>query len=303
MRAWRLIALGFSLTVACGQAGLQAKESKQPRRIHYSFDKGDAFVIVTVQETAAGAHGDVVFTRGSKSSSPSYRGSFQLSHNEFEQIWSTLDAPGVAKRAVNLTASGIDLSDDYAFRTADGHYYYVAKASGAAAVSALSFRLRALADKAMATVKQIPPTTVTAVEVIDHGIYQVDPPTQKEKAPKTTSGTWNVTQTAKLLKKTDSVPARLGTSFGVRYRLKGQPEGELVRIRAQAITRLRSTDGTTKSRPTRQEYEVNVAIGKLDYRGIVLDDPSDLVGGEYTLRLLVGSKLLFEQVFQVLPQK
>ena len=290
-RTFGLIALGIAITLTWGQSSLEAKNAAEPRRVHYSFDKGDAFVIVTVQETAAGAHGDVVFTKGSMSSTPSYRGSFQISHAEFEQIWSTLNAPGVVKRAVTLTSSGIDLSDDYAFRTADGRYYYVAKASSAPAVSALSSRLRALVDNAMATVKQIPRTAVTALEVLDHGIYDRGPIEHGKSPPD-----------ARLIKKTDTVPAHANYHYGFRFRLRGNPEGAPVDI-TEEFTFPRSRDPKTDKWTTRRREQYTVNIGSVYFAGLFFRNQTEYALGDHTVRIFLGSKLLVEQVFHVVAEK
>ena len=71
---------------------------------------------------------------------------FKMPRQEFEQIWSTLKAPGVEKRLVE--GSHNDLTNEYIFRQGN-QSYAVKKASSAPAISALASRLRNHADAAM----------------------------------------------------------------------------------------------------------------------------------------------------------
>jgi hypothetical protein len=297
MRGFGLIALAIASILAGGEGNLRANEAKVPRRIHYSFFQSTGFVMVTVQETGSGAKGDVVFASRMLVGTPSFRGAFQIPAAEFEQMWSTLNAPGVEKRPV--TGKSIDLSDDYVFRTASGQQYYVPKASGAPAVRALAANLRSHADTAMTGMRQIPPTTVTGAELIDYGIYELKPTGEKRSAPKLASGSWTVTSNPRLVKKTDVIPERLGVSFGVRYRLKGAPEGDLVEITVEVINPPGVLNTRTGKPVPVEQHNVTIAMGKLDYRGIGFETPADLIPGEYKLRIKVGSKVVLEKAFQV----
>jgi hypothetical protein len=79
-------------------APLAAEAKVGNRSVQYSYYRAECFTLVTVTETPSGPKGEVTLE-------PLYaqdrRQSFQISQAEFEEIWSTLNAPGVAKRAVH----------------------------------------------------------------------------------------------------------------------------------------------------------------------------------------------------------
>ncbi len=291
MRRFGRIALATSLALIAGLATIKAKHlaAGVPRRVIYSFVQSDAFVIVTVQETPAGAKGDVVVSEFSASNGSSYRGAFHISHSEFEQIWSTINAPGVVKRRV--TGSSMDISDDYVFRDGHEQLYYIAKASSAPAISALAFRLRAFAEQAMTRMTRIPRTTVTALEVIDHGIYDRGP-IESVKSP----------SDSRLIKKTDVIPIRAGYYYGVRYRLRGGPPGAPVNVTYE-FTFPKSQDPKTGKWTTHRREHYMVVIGEVYFAGLFFRDQTEYAEGENKVRIFVDSKLLVEQVFHVVAAK
>src|SRR5215212_2754678 len=291
-----LVCIVIALMMGERASAAKSVEPKVPRRIHYAFSRSDAFVMVTVQETADGAKGDVVLAKTSTSNTPPFRGAFHMSHAEFEQSWSTLNAPGVAKRRVE--GSSLDLSADYAFRAADGTTYYVPMASPAPAVRALAVQLRALVDKAAVTMRQIPPTRVTGVEVIDYGIYQLKPTGELRKAPGTGSGKWSVTSEPRLLKKTDSIPARIGTTFGIKYKILGTPKDDPVEILFR-VRHPKILNPETGKSVSVEQCKVTVLIGAVDYRGYTLGSGADLQPARWVLQILVNSKIVVEHEFQV----
>jgi hypothetical protein len=111
-----------------------------------------------VYETEGGGVRGNVTVIGASSSNPMLKQEFTTSRAEFEQMWSTLNAPGVEK--YRLTKQH-DLSDYYVFLAGD-QKYAVSKGSSARAVSVLSSRMRAHADSVMKSgMRPVPVTRST----------------------------------------------------------------------------------------------------------------------------------------------
>jgi hypothetical protein len=100
---------------------------------------------VRVTENASGARGEVVAVSNRPGSTAAHE-FFNVSKSEFEQMWSTLNAPGVDKRL--LSGSKADLNYEYLFQSGK-QSYAVKKTSSASAVSVLSARLRRHAQGAL----------------------------------------------------------------------------------------------------------------------------------------------------------
>jgi hypothetical protein len=142
MGVLRVTAILAMIACGCAQFSLQAKETKAPpRRVIYTYSR-PGIVIVIVQENDTGAKGNVTFAGASKSA-PMLQDNFYISRAEFEQIWSTLDAPGVEKRP--YAGSEYEAEDYYIF---DGgkQRWSVKKAQSTPAVSKLASRLRGHVD-------------------------------------------------------------------------------------------------------------------------------------------------------------
>src|ERR1700736_2554122 len=141
MPALRVTVIVALIAFSSGQISLEAKGP--PRTILYCYTHS-GIIIVSVQETAGGAHGHLNLLAASRAN-PALQADFNVSRAEFEQMWSTLDAPGVEKYR---RTKQHDLSGYYVFQRG-GQDYVVKKTSSARAISVLSSRLRAHAEAAM----------------------------------------------------------------------------------------------------------------------------------------------------------
>jgi len=135
----RLTAIVAFIAFSYCQLSVAAKGP--PRRLIYTYSR-PGIVIVIVQETDTGAKGNVTFG-GASNSAPVLQDNFYISRAEFEEIWSTLNAPGVEKRP--YAGSEYEAEDYYIF---DGgkQRWSVKKAQSTPAVSKLASRLRGHVD-------------------------------------------------------------------------------------------------------------------------------------------------------------
>jgi hypothetical protein len=79
--------------------------------VFYSYFYGECFMWVTVAETPSGPQGEVTLV-GIYGEQPRHK-PFRISRAEFEDIWSTLNAPGVVKRVIRPGEKG--LGNSYIF--------------------------------------------------------------------------------------------------------------------------------------------------------------------------------------------
>jgi hypothetical protein len=161
MRLLKLI-VAISLIFFSLEQGAWSKERSAkgpPRRVIYSYNQSGLIIIVIVQETAAGAKGNVTVV-GASWANPAVQDNFYISHAEFEQIWSTLNAPGVEKRPY---AGNEHEAEDYYIFDGGNQRYSVKKAQSAPAVSALSSRIRRHVDALMKSgMRPLPAQRATA---------------------------------------------------------------------------------------------------------------------------------------------
>src|SRR3954447_2838549 len=103
-----MVGLGASL------GPLTALAKTGSRSISYSYFQAECFMWVTVAETSSGPQGEVALA-GIYGEQPR-RKPFRISQAEFNGLWDTLNAPGVAKQ---LIRPGQRLGDSYIFNNGE----------------------------------------------------------------------------------------------------------------------------------------------------------------------------------------
>jgi hypothetical protein len=144
--------------------------------------------------------------------------------------------------------------------------------------------------------------TVTGGEVTEVGIYTA-------KVLQVTSTTNVIDETLEgldgftLLQSTTNIPARLGTRFGFRYRILGQPKNAPVMLRMVGVHPPFTNPKTGKT-ASRDEYQLQSWIGDT-YTCYILDEDWELIPGKWTFEVWHEDKKLCEQSFMVVtdPEK
>jgi uncharacterized protein DUF3859 len=244
------------------------------RSVFYSYFQAECFMWVTLAESPSGPRGEVGLV--GLYAQPR-RKPFRISQAEFDAIWSTLNAPGVAKRVIRR---GDNPGDSYIFD--DGEQKFaVSKNSDSPAISMLASRLKTYGDQARAGMMYlIPWTQVTGGELIDFGIYELKPGGGVQ-----------------LVKQTDVIPARPNTNFGIRYRVAGSPKGRNTDIRVQ-VKHPKAVNPKTGNASTVERSTISIGIGSLDYRGVKLGGWYT-VPGRWVIQIFSGAHLLLEKKFEV----
>ncbi len=139
--------------------------------------------------------------------------------------------------------------------------------------------------------------TVTGAEVVDFGTFEAvryATPT----APRTASGKINRTKKERLIAKTTKIEASPGIRFGIRFKLAGEPYGEVVSCTTRVI-HPKLTNPRTGRTTEIDEWQDRTRIGYITYTGYRFDSPWELVPGEWKIQVLHGATVVAEKAFQI----
>jgi len=119
--------------------------------------------------------------------------------------------------------------------------------------------------------------------IIDYGLYVA----KDIKTKKTDYGTSAISKVEKLLKQTDLVPARIGTTFGFRYEIMGNPDEGLVELIVKAII---PEPGLTNPETGKTFHDLTflkkkVKIGMTHHEFLTFEEKWDLVPGKWKIQL------------------
>ncbi len=136
------------------------------------------------------------------------------------------------------------------------------------------------------------------IEIMEAGIYRVEK-TLSITDPAVPSGTRQQLAGAKLSKATTTIPAVIGTRFGFRFKLVGEPTGAPVGVKW--IMRYPPPGIRDTRNQLQSSYEENIAsaIGTEEYRDALFDDPGDLLPGTWTFEVWSGNQKMAEQKFTI----
>ena len=134
-----------------------------------------------------------------------------------------------------------------------------------------------------------------SVEVIDYGIYETEFMKYKT-APDTYGGKIEQVSTKNLLRRTDQVPAKKGTKFGIRYILDGAEQGKDVKVLVKVVHSATVNDHVMSKS---NEWFTTKKIGKISFDGWKLNTASEVILGNWTIQIYHEGIKLAEKSFQV----
>ena len=141
--------------------------------------------------------------------------------------------------------------------------------------------------------------TSERVEMVDFGIYSIGENMKPTAAFDTAAGVVNGVAHIKLAENTATIPARVGTHFGFRYKIIGSAKGsaklKIVTLIPEPGIRNPNTGRTT----VRNEYVEAKPIGSIQYTGYSFDNPWEIVLGTWTKEIWDGDRKLASQSFNV----
>ncbi len=164
--------------------------------------------------------------------------------------------------------------------------------------SAMRFIIGAAAAWLAASAAQAQSIRAEAATVVDYGTYAVEDSsvTTDEQGVKQ-----HYHDNLSLIERTNTVPLRLGVTFGFRYMLSGTTNSSSP-IRQITIYPSGGLVAPVKSRIDSVEQDTTVQIGDTGLIDYTLEDPWELVPGVWTLEVRAGDKLLASESFTLVAQ-
>jgi hypothetical protein len=128
--------------------------------------------------------------------------------------------------------------------------------------------------------------------LLDYGICNA---TVKEttNSETTATGQYNIIENTTFTEKTETIPAKLKTSFGIKYIVNGEPQNQEVKLLVRLIHP--PIKGKTKS-----EAEVKAKIGVERFDVYSFDEEYELVPGEWIFQIFYKKQLLVEKSFKII---
>ena len=141
-------------------------------------------------------------------------------------------------------------------------------------------------------------TTIDDLQVVEFGTFQKTDERGTMAASGSIEGQAHAVADAVLLEQTSDIHARRGTSFGLRVSFSGSPSGARVPIRAKCL-HPKFTDPATGRSSEVEEWPGTGVMGRSGYVGYTFDNDWELVPGQWTIEVSVGSTFRVEKTFNV----
>ena len=141
------------------------------------------------------------------------------------------------------------------------------------------------------------PTVVSKFELIEYGIVSVeDKGWRKTEDPN--FGRTHSVAFEKVKKETEQIQAKIGTRFGMRFRIDGEPNKKTITVEYAGIHPQLTNPKTGKTFSS-YKYQKKVKIGETRYMGYKFDHDWELVPGNWTLQVLYQGEVMVEKEFVV----
>jgi len=141
-------------------------------------------------------------------------------------------------------------------------------------------------------------TTIDDLRIVEFGVFQKTNERGTMAASGSIQGQAHAVADAILLEQTSDIHARQGTSFGLRVSFSGSPSRVTVPIRAKCL-HPKFTDPATRRSSEVEEWPGIGVMGRSGYVGYTFDNDWELVPGQWTIEVSVGSTSRVEKTFNV----
>ena len=136
--------------------------------------------------------------------------------------------------------------------------------------------------------------TINRLEITDFGTYKVEPGNKRKNAEGLKT---MVTPGVEHLETTTTIPARIGISFGVRYKVVGEPDNAEVTLRKVISFPPPGLQPSRGKIMPQSESKVETMIGETVADLYTLEDNFELVPGVWIVELWDGERRLLVQSF------
>ena len=140
---------------------------------------------------------------------------------------------------------------------------------------------------------------VDRIEIVERGIYRSEI-VKSVDDPNLAAGRINVVADVRLIRPTTDVPAQVGVSFGIRYRIVGPRRGDPVSLKM--VTRFPAQGLRNPARSEthyRNDYLASRVVGEETTRTYTFEESWEAIPGTWTFEVWQGDRKLAEQSFNV----
>ena len=139
---------------------------------------------------------------------------------------------------------------------------------------------------------------ITGAEIVEYGVFEKIASQGLLDAPNALDGKIHGVIEGKLVESTTTIKASIGTSFGIRVKLLGEPDGKMITCGFRWI-HPKMTDPGSGHSSEGDQWESQPRINHPRYTGYTFDNDWELVPGKWTIQVLYGGKVLTEKTFNV----
>jgi len=133
------------------------------------------------------------------------------------------------------------------------------------------------------------------VELFDYGIYETVF-MKYDNAPNTSEGKIERISHKKLLRRTEQIPGKKGTKFGIRYILGGAQQGKDVEVLVKVMHSVTVDDQVISKA---NEWLTTKRIGRVSFDGWKFNTDSELIHGDWTIQIYHEGTKLVEKSFHI----
>jgi hypothetical protein len=139
---------------------------------------------------------------------------------------------------------------------------------------------------------------IDRIEFAEYGIYTVDRDIQGRDALGINKASASNVRHAATIR---TVPAQIGTNFGFRYKVIGEPYDAPVDLKEIVVFPPPGLRPSPTSKPLPQdEFTLQTRIGQTSYASYTLEDSFELLPGTWVIEIWYGNRKLATQSFQVI---
>lgn len=144
---------------------------------------------------------------------------------------------------------------------------------------------------------------VDRIEIQGAGIYTTVR-AAKQEVDNLPGGGLNIIKDTQLVKAIDTIPLKLGTTFGISYTVIGEPAGAPVELTISTIFPKEGVrDPKQKKTYYQSDYKVRKIIGKQTFKSYSLEEEWELVPGDWVFEIRLGDRVLARQKFKVAKEE
>ncbi len=142
-------------------------------------------------------------------------------------------------------------------------------------------------------------TQIHGIDILEYGIYTTNK-TKTTEVPNLPGEKGRLIKEVTFAVETDRIDAFIGTHFGFRFVIKGEPKGKKVDIKFVTIFPASGLRDSKRGKIFyKSEYVNSLEIGKKWLKGYGFDEEWELVPGKWTFQLWHEDRKLAEKTFTV----